>query len=144
MIYFQQNIDILIGIFLIIFSICTFIFPPRFGNIFYGITTKWTLKNETIWAAGQKLFAISIIIIGLIFFVVGNFKLREGVPSFSMVLLLIGLWSLSKYFVHKILERKYPHLPQFSLKILQWLSCPDRYRIPEVTGTVVTRNKRTG
>jgi uncharacterized membrane protein len=106
--YFQQNIDILVSIFLITFSICTFIFPPKFGNSFYGITTKWTLKNETVWAAGQKLFAISIIIIGLIFFVISNFNIREDFPSFSMVLLLIGLWSLSKYFVHKILERKYP------------------------------------
>ena len=109
--YFYQNIDILIGIFLILIATCTFIFPPKFGNVFYGVTTKWTLKNETVWAAGQKLFAISIIIIGLIFFVIGKLNLREDVPSFSMVLLLIGLWSLSKYFVHKILERKYPHCP---------------------------------
>lgn len=66
------------------------------------------LKNETIWAAGQKLFAISILIIGLVFLVIGILKLRTDIPSFAMVLLLIVLWSLSKYFVHKILERKYP------------------------------------
>jgi uncharacterized membrane protein len=76
--YFHQNIDSLVGIFLI--AICIFIFPPKFGSTFYGVTTKWTLKNETIWAVGQKLFAISIIIIGLIFFVIGNFNLREGIP----------------------------------------------------------------
>jgi uncharacterized membrane protein len=111
MTYLQQNCNILIGIFLIIVGICTFIFPPKFGNPFYGIITKLTLKNQTVWAAGQKLFAISIIIIGLIFFVISNFNIREDLPSFSMILLLIGLWSLSKYFVHKILERKYPHCP---------------------------------
>ena len=87
-----------------------FIFPPKFGNVFYGASTKWTLKNETVWAAGQKLFAIAIIIMGVIFFVVGNLKLREALPSFSSVFLLIGLWILSKYFVHKILERKYPNI----------------------------------
>ena len=108
MAFFQQNINILVALFLALTGICTFVFPPKFGNVYYGITTKWTLKNETIWAAGQKLFALSIIIIGLIFFVIGNFKLREEVPSFSMVILLIALWSLSKYFVHKILKKKYP------------------------------------
>ena len=108
MTYLQQNCNILIGIFLIIVGVYTFIFPPKFGNPFYGILTKLTLKNQTVWAAGQKLFAISIIIIGLIFFVIGSFNIREYLPSFSMVLLLIGLWSLSKYIVHKILERKYP------------------------------------
>ena len=91
-----------------IVGICTFIFPPKFGNTFYGIITKWTVKNQTVWAAAQKLFAIPIIIIGLIFFVISNFNIREHLPSFSMVLLLIGLWNLSKYIVHKILERKYP------------------------------------
>jgi hypothetical protein len=45
----------------------------------------------------------------LIFFVISNFNIRENHPSFSMVLLLIVLWNLSKYFVHKILERKFPH-----------------------------------
>jgi uncharacterized membrane protein len=108
MTYFQQNCDTLIGLFLIIVGICTFIFPPKFANPFYGIITRWTLKNETVWAAGQKFFAKSIIIIGLIFFIISNFNLREDLPSFSMVLLLIVLWNLSKYLVHKILERKYP------------------------------------
>src|SRR6187549_1037828 len=108
MTYFQQNCYMLIGLFLMITAIFILIFPPNFGNLFFGINTKWTQKNETVWAAGQKLFAKSIIIIGLIFFVIGSFNIREYLPSFSMVLLLIGLWSLSKYIVHKILERKYP------------------------------------
>ena len=108
MTFFHQNIDLLIGLFLLLISICTLFFPPKFGNVFYGVTTKWTLKNETVWATGQKLFAISILIIGLVFLLIGTLKLRADFPSFLMVLLLIGLWSLSKYFVHKILERKYP------------------------------------
>jgi len=108
MTYFHLNIYIYIGIFLVLSSVCIFIFPPKFSNVFYGVTTKRTLKSATVWATAQKLFAISIIIIGLIFFVIGNLKLPEEIPSFSMVILLIGLWNLSKYFVHKILERKYP------------------------------------
>ena len=98
----------LIGLFLIIIAICIFIFPPKFGNLFFGVNTKWTLKNETVWAAGQKLFAKSIIIIGVIFFAIGNLNMPEDIPPFSIVLLLIGLWTLAKYFVHKILERKFP------------------------------------
>ena len=98
----------MIGLFLMITAICILIFPPNFRNLFFGINTKWTQKNENVWADGQKLFAKSIIIIGLIFFVIGNINIRESLPSFSMVLLLIGLWNLSKYIVHKILERKYP------------------------------------
>lgn len=105
---FIMNIEIIIGIFLILIATYTFIFPPKFGNVFYGVSTKWTLKNETVWAAGQKLFAQSIIIMGLIFLVIGQLKLREDFPSFSTVLLLIGLWTLSKYFIHKILKKKYP------------------------------------
>jgi uncharacterized membrane protein len=103
-----MNIEIITGIFLMLSATFTSIFPPKFGNIYYGVTTRWTLKNETVWAYGQKLFAISMSVIGLIFFIVGELKLRETILPFSTVLLLIGLWALSKYFVHKILERKYP------------------------------------
>ena len=103
-----MNIEIIIGIFLIAIAICNYFFPPKFGNVYFGVTTKWTRKNETVWTEGQKLFAISLIIIGLIFFIVGELRLRDITLSFSSILLLIGLWSLSKYFVHRILERKYP------------------------------------
>ena len=108
MTYFDKNIDVIGGLFLILFAILILAFPPKFGNVYYGVTTKWTLKNETIWATGQRLFAISIIIIGLLFFVIGNLKLHEDIPSSLMVILLIGLWGLSKYIVHNILEKKYP------------------------------------
>ena len=106
--FFHQNIDILVGVFLILCSLSIFIIPPKYGNVYYGVTTKLTLKNEKVWAAGQKLFAISIFAIGLIFIVIGNLSIRNDIPSFSKVLLLIGLWGISKYFVHKILEKKFP------------------------------------
>ena len=109
MTYFYHHYDSVVGLFLVIAGILVFIFPPKFGNPFFGMLTKKTLKNETVWVAGQKLFATSIMIIGLIFFILGNLDVRENLPSFSMVLLLIALWSLSKYIVHKILERKFPH-----------------------------------
>ena len=103
-----MNIEIIIGIFLMLIATCNFIFPPKFGNVYYGVSTKWTLKNEIVWAAGQKLFAISMNIMGLIFFIVGELRQLDVTLPFSAVLLLIGLWTLTKYFVHKILERKYP------------------------------------
>jgi uncharacterized membrane protein len=107
MTFFHQNIDTLIGIFLLIISLSLFVFPPKFGNTFYGITTQWTRKNETIWAAGQKFFAISILLIGSVFLIIGMLKLRADIPSFAMFFLLIVLWMISKYVVDKILERKY-------------------------------------
>jgi len=51
---FQQNTESLIGLFLLLTSILTCLFPPKFGNVFYGVTTKLTVKNETIWAAHQQ------------------------------------------------------------------------------------------
>lgn len=107
MTFFHQNIDTLIGIFLLIISLSLFVFPPKFGNTFYGVTTHWTRKNETIWATGQKLFAISIFLMGSVFLIIGMLKLRADIPSFTMVFLLIVLWVMSKYLVDKILERKY-------------------------------------
>ena len=110
MAFSHQNIDILIGVLFLLISMSIFLFPPKFGNTFYGISTKWTLKNETIWTYGQKLFAISILIISFVFIIIGILQLRENIPSYLMVFLLIGLWTLSKFIVHKILERKYPLL----------------------------------
>ena len=109
MINFHSNIDSYVGLFLVLCSLCILILPPKYKNVFYGFTTKWTLKNEIVWAAGQKLFAISIILIGIIFLAIGNLKLGEGIPQFPKVLLLIALWTASKYFVHKALEKKYPN-----------------------------------
>ena len=107
MTFFHQHIDTLVGVFLILCSLSILIFPPKFGNKFYGITTKWTIKNESVWASGQKLFAISVIIIGLAFCVIGNLKIREEIPSPTMFFILVALWMASKYFVHKILQKKY-------------------------------------
>ena len=110
MTFFHQHIDTLVGGFLILCSLCIFIFPPRFGNKFYGITTKWTLKNETVWLTGQKLFATAIIIIGLIFLTIGSLKIHEEIPPFIMFLILVVLWTTSRYFVHKILEKRYNNI----------------------------------
>lgn len=110
MLNFHNNLDRLVGLFLIVCSLAVIFFPPGFGNIFYGFSTKWTMKNEAAWAAGQKLFAISTFGIGVIFSVIGSLKIREQIPPFVMVLLLIGLWNLSKHLVHKNLSHKYPNL----------------------------------
>jgi len=104
---FNQNTETLIGLFLILTSILTYLFPPKFGNVFYGVSTKLTVKNETVWAAGQKLFALSTFIIGLVFLLIGILNLLKDIPPFSMVLLLILLWNSSKYFIHKKLEKKF-------------------------------------
>ncbi len=104
---FHEYIDIYVGLFLILCSLCIFIFPPKFGNDFYGITTKRTLLNQTVWATGQKLFAVAIIAIGIIYIVLGNLKLRDEIPDFVKFILLIGLWKVSKYIVDKVLEKKY-------------------------------------
>jgi len=108
MINFHEYVDIYVGLILILCSLCIFIFPPKFGNDFYGIITKRTLLNETVWVTGQKLFAVSIIAIGAIYIILGNLKLRDVIPDFVKFILLIGLWNLSKYIVDKVLEKKYP------------------------------------
>ena len=113
MIHFHDIIDLYVGLFLLILSICIFIVPPKFGNDIYGITTKWTLKSETAWATGQKLFAISILIIGLIFVAMGTLAIRYEIPNFAKVLLLIGLWNLSKYIVAKVIRRKDSAHPKY-------------------------------
>jgi uncharacterized membrane protein len=107
---FHEYTDISIGLFLILCSLCIFICPPRFGNTFYGITTKRTSQNKTVWAAGQKLFAVSIIVIGVIYIIMGNLKLGDEIPDFVKFILLIGLWNLSKYIVDKTLDKNYPTL----------------------------------
>ena len=105
---FHEYIDIYVGLFLILCALCIFIFPPKFGNDFYGITTKRTLQNKTAWATGQKLFAVSIFAIGTIYIIMGKLKLLDEIPDFVKFIMLIGLWNLSKCIVDKILTKKYP------------------------------------
>ncbi len=106
---FQENIYIYIGLVFILYSIAVFIFPPKFGSVFYGITTKWTIKNEAVWALGQKLFAVSFFVIGIVMGAIGNSKLLEEM-GFTNIILFIALTKLSKYFVHRILSNKYPNI----------------------------------
>ncbi len=70
---------------LIILSIIILVFPPKFGNQFYGIRTNQTLLSEATWAKGQKLFAISILGIGFIFSILGSFKLPGKNPKYCNV-----------------------------------------------------------
>lgn len=107
---FHNFIDIGVGLFSVLFSLIILIFPPKFGSDFYGITTKQTLRDKTTWAAGQKLFALSLIAIGVLFILIGNTNLRDTIPAFAKFALLIGLWISSKYIVNKIIETKYPIL----------------------------------
>ncbi|MBA2248905.1 MAG: SdpI family protein [Chitinophagaceae bacterium] len=83
------------------------IFPPKFGNIWFGICTFWTMKNTGLWKYGQKLFAVSLFIIGLIFSILGGLKIDNAISPFTMFALLIVLWTISKFIVHKILARKF-------------------------------------
>ncbi|RTL56080.1 MAG: SdpI family protein [Sphingobacteriales bacterium] len=103
---FHNLIDIFVGLFLLLFSICLIIFPPKFGHEFYGIITKQTLKNETSWKMGQKRFALCLLLIGAIFLVIGNTSLRNTIPGYAKFCLLIVLWTISKYLVEKTLTLK--------------------------------------
>ncbi|HLK30093.1 MAG TPA: SdpI family protein [Puia sp.] len=104
---FHENLDMYVGILLILCSLCILLFPPKFGNTFYGIFTKQTKKNETVWAIGQKLFALSIITIGAIYVMLGNLKFHNDIPNIAKLMLLYGLWMISKFIVDNILKRKY-------------------------------------
>jgi len=106
---FQWNTDIYVGLFLIFCTVAILLFPPKFGNGYYGISTKWTMKNETIWEFGHKLFAVSILLIGLICLTIGSFKIRETIPSIAMVFMIFVLWNISKFFIHMILAKKFPN-----------------------------------
>lgn len=99
-----------IGLLLILLSIIILAFSPKFGNQFYGIHTNLTVKNATVWASEQKLFAISILSIGFIFTLLGSFGIPDKIPNIYMFGILVGLWILSKFFVHKILSKKFPDL----------------------------------
>jgi hypothetical protein len=111
MLTFHNYISFISGLVFILYSIAVILFPPKFDNIFfYGFSTKWTTKTETTWHEGQKLFAVSLIITGLIFSILGGLKIDDNIPPYGMYALLIILWTLSKFVVHKILAKKYAEL----------------------------------
>lgn len=101
-----NNFSVNGGLFLILSACVMLVFPPKFGNFFYGVRTKWTMINEVLWAAGQRLFAYSIMVIGIIVCIMGIFHIDEMIKPFPMVLILIGLSSFTRYFVHKNLENR--------------------------------------
>jgi len=98
-----------IGLFLILFSLVMTIFPPSFGNQFYGVCTQLTLKNKTIWAFSQKLYSYAHFILGIIFIVFGiviiYFKLQFPAPL--PFFLFIFLYQILKQIVNKILKSKH-------------------------------------
>lgn len=106
-----NNFTFVIGLVLILFSVIMYVFPPAFGNYWYGVSTKVTMENNNTWARAQRLFAYAIFIMGLIFSVLGYLKLEEKIHPFPMVILFIGLWGLSKKVVHNVLKNKYSKRP---------------------------------
>jgi uncharacterized membrane protein len=110
MLTFHNYISFIGGLIFILYSIAIILFPPKFGSIFYGIRTKWTMRNKVTWHHGQKLFAVSVFMIGLIFSILGGLKIDDGISGYGMFALLITLWALSKFIVHKVLIQKYPPL----------------------------------
>ena len=102
-----KNLSVVIGLLLILFACAMIFFPPKFGSIFYGVRTKWTMKSKTLWVTGQRLFAYSILTIGLVISIIGFLHIDELIKPFPMVLIVIGLSTTAKYFVHKALENKF-------------------------------------
>jgi len=68
---FHEYLDHYVGVFLILCGLCVIFFPPKFGNVYYDFVTSLTVKNVELLIIGQKLFAISTIIMGVIFFTLG-------------------------------------------------------------------------
>jgi uncharacterized membrane protein len=104
---FHNYVSIFSGLLLILSAITILLFPPKFGNFFYGICTKLTMKNKASWYAGQKFFAVAIFITGIIFLVLGGLKIDDNIPQFAMFAILFICWFLSKIIVHKILAGKF-------------------------------------
>jgi uncharacterized membrane protein len=104
---FQWNTDVYVGLFLIFCTLALLLFPPKFGNGYYGITTKWTMKNEATWAFGHKLFAVSSLFIGLFCLTLGSLKIHEDIPPIAMVFMIFALWNIFKFFINMIMAKKF-------------------------------------
>ena len=104
---FHNYVSIFSGLLLIISAAAILLFPPKFGNFFYGIRTSHTMKNTASWYAGQKIFAFAIFITGIIFFLLGILKIDDNIPPVAMLGLLFTMWFISKFIVHKILVARF-------------------------------------
>ena len=102
------NFYVIIGLCLMLLGIVMLIFPPKFGSFLYGVRTKVTMKNNTTWVRGQKLFAYSILVFGLIFSIFSVIRVEGIIKPGPMVLFFIGLWKLTEYFVHRYLAHQFP------------------------------------
>jgi uncharacterized membrane protein len=103
-----KNFYVIIGLLFIVIAFIMIFFPPKFGNFLYGVRTKLTMKNSTLWAKSQRLYAYSFLATGIIFSILSILKLDEIIKPFPMVLLLICLWKFAEYFIQKYLVSKFP------------------------------------
>lgn len=101
------NFSVIAGLLLVLFGSAMILFPPKFGSFFYGVRTKWTMKDKVVWKTGQRNFAFSIMIIGIILATTGFLKIGQLTNPFLIPLLVIALWVIAKYFVHKNLKNKF-------------------------------------
>ncbi|MEO7047285.1 MAG: hypothetical protein ABI091_18430, partial [Ferruginibacter sp.] len=72
------------------------------------VSTNWTTKNAAIWAAGQKLFGIAILMIGAIVLLLKYVYTSQQFSNIQIALTIFVLAGLSRFVVHKILSRKFP------------------------------------
>jgi uncharacterized membrane protein len=91
-----------------VYAIALLLFPPKFGSVFCGVRTTWTLKSQATWEEGQKMFAVLIFIIGLGLFILGILRLDNSISSSGMLGLLILSSFVSKAIIHSILAKRYP------------------------------------
>jgi uncharacterized membrane protein len=92
---------------LVIYSVLILVSPPKFDNKFYGVSTNWTIKNAAIWAAGQKLFGMAILMIGIIVLLLKYVYTSQQISNIQITLIIYVLAGLSRFVVHKVLSRKF-------------------------------------
>ena len=102
-----KNIYFIVGLLFIAIAIFMIFFPPKFGSFFYGVRTKVTMKNNVIWAKGQKLFAFSFLAIGIIFSILSILNIDKIIKPFPMVILLICLYKFAEFLINKFLTNKF-------------------------------------
>ena len=66
-------------------------------------------RSQEIWALSQKLLALAIAVIGLIYIILGIFDIPRGVEHFGIKFVFIGVisYKLEIFIISKILEKKY-------------------------------------
>lgn len=101
------NTSTFIGLAQIILGIILLLFPPKYGNVIFGLSMKSTLKSETHWKKGQQLGVIALIGIGCVYTFSG-FAIFSHLLKFRTATLIISficLWSLARTMINKKLEK---------------------------------------